>query len=86
MNKQIEEMAIILTEGSCSDCSKCDFRDKFNCHPIHEADILYNAGYRRQDEVAKEIFAEIEEVINELGYFDELDFTSLKKKYGVTEE
>ena len=32
-------------------------------------------------EVAREIFEEIEEVLNELGYFDEIDFKSLKKKY-----
>lgn len=37
-------------------------------------------------EVAREIFAEIEDVIREIGYFDELDFTALKKKYGVIEE
>lgn len=35
-------------------------------------------------EVAMEIFAEIEDVINNIGYFDEIDFRSIKKKY--TEE
>jgi hypothetical protein len=32
-------------------------------------------------EVAREIFEEIEDVINNIGYFDELDFEALKKKY-----
>lgn len=31
--------------------------------------------------VAREIFAEIEDVLNNIGYFDELDFEALKKKY-----
>lgn len=32
-------------------------------------------------ETAAEIFAEIEEIINNIGYFDELDLEALKKKY-----
>jgi hypothetical protein len=32
-------------------------------------------------EVAREIFEEIEDVINNIGYFDELDLEALKKKY-----
>lgn len=43
-------------------------------------------GYRRADEVAEEIFAEIEDVINNIGYFDELDFNALKKKYTESEK
>lgn len=42
---------------------------------------LYNAGYRKADELAREIFEEIEDVINNIGYFDEIDFEALKKKY-----
>ena len=34
-----------------------------------------------KQEVAREIFGEIEEVLNELGYFDKIDFRFLKKKY-----
>lgn len=41
------------------------------------------AEYDRQlkAEAAREIFEEIEDVINNIGYFDELDFEALKKKY-----
>jgi hypothetical protein len=31
--------------------------------------------------IAAEIFAEIEDVLNHFGYFDEIDFNALKKKY-----
>ena len=42
----------------------------------------YNDGYAEGGrEVAMEIFAEIEDVLNNIGYFDEIDFKSLKKKY-----
>lgn len=34
-----------------------------------------------KSEAAREIFAEIEDVLNNIGYFDEIDFNALKKKY-----
>lgn len=34
-----------------------------------------------KQEVAREIFAEIEDVLNNIGYFDEIDCNALKKKY-----
>lgn len=42
---------------------------------------LYDDGYRKASDVAREIFEEIEDVMNNIGYFDEIDFRSLKKKY-----
>jgi hypothetical protein len=66
-NKQIYEMAKLITEGA---------------RPATEdAEALYNAGYRKASDVASEIFEEIEDVLNNIGYFDELDFEALKKKY-----
>ena len=56
-------------------------------------DLPYKASVKRvlmqateadvapKGEVAKDIFAEIEDVINNIGYFDEIDFEALKKKY-----
>ena len=41
-------------------------------HPIFKA---------IKEKVAREIFEEIEDVLNNIGYFDELDFKALKKKY-----
>ena len=51
----------------------------------HEYDKLIAEA---KAEVAREIFEEIEDVLNNIGYFDEIDFKSLKKKYteGVTDE
>lgn len=57
--KQIEEMAVILTDGGCTKCN-CDENGKFNCLPMYNAELIYNAGYRKTSEVAREIFDEIE--------------------------
>ena len=88
--KQIEKMAVILTDGGCTKCN-CDENRKFDCLPMYNAELLYNAGYRKQSEVVKEIFEEIDNIIYNLrdspfylssDAVDEL--TELKKKY--TEE
>ena len=34
----------------------------------------------------EEIFEEIEDVLNNIGYFDEIDFKALKKKYTESED
>ena len=47
--RQIEEMAVILTDGGCTQCN-CDENGKFNCLPMYNAELLYNAGYRKQGE------------------------------------
>ena len=56
MNKkqQIEEMARVACEHFDCDmvgqpCTKCRTYDK-HCYTIHQAEILYNAGYRKIDE------------------------------------
>ena len=88
--KQIEEIAVILTDGGCTKCN-CDENGKFNCLPMYNAELLYNAGYRKQSEVAKEIFEEIDNIIYNLRdspFYSSSDavyeLTELKKKY--TEE
>lgn len=48
--KPIEEMAVILTDGGCTECN-CDTDGKFNCLPMYEAELLYKAGYRKQGAV-----------------------------------
>ena len=47
--KQIEEMAIVLSEGGCKKCD-CDTNGRFNCKLLYDAELLYNAGYRKQSE------------------------------------
>lgn len=53
-NEQIEEMARIACEHFDYDmvdqpCTKCKTHDK-HCYTIHQAEILYNAGYRKIDD------------------------------------
>ena len=48
---QIEEIAVILTDGGCTRCS-CDENGKYNCLPMYNAELLYNEGYRKASYVA----------------------------------
>lgn len=80
-NEQIEEMALVMCgRESCMSCTH--FVNATKCAAIVSAKKLYKADYRKASEVAREIFEEIEEVINHIGYLEELDFNSIKKKYG----
>ena len=85
--KEIEEIAVILTDGGCTKCN-CDENGKFNCLPMYSAELLYNVGYRKQSEVAMEIIGEIlsSHTLDIDGFFTmhESELTELKKKY--TEE
>ena len=69
--KQIEEMARIIHGTPFSD--------------MHRAVALYNAGYRKQSKVAKEIFDTIKEklIFNTYGIatISNKTFYKLKKKY-----
>lgn len=52
--EQIEEMARVACEHFDYDmvdqpCAKCKTHDK-HCYTIHQAEILYNAGYRKIDD------------------------------------
>lgn len=45
--KQIEELAIALSYGACKRCD-CDAMGRFNCKLLYDAELLYNAGCRKQ--------------------------------------
>ena len=90
MNKQIEEMAKYC-------CYACEFENNGECdlaHPIGECTLatatameIYKAGYRKKDEVAREIFADIEQAIFAHGTkYAMKRLEELKKKYEVTDE
>lgn len=66
-NKQIEEMAKLMCEG-CADHGDCkyDICDML----LHEANRLYNAGYRKQIEGEWQIKAETYQMIDD--YDEEL--------------
>ena len=66
-NKQIEEMCAIMADASYAACEdtplvpeSAGICDKVDCHRCKEARRLMSAGYRKDSEVAREIFEEIE--------------------------
>lgn len=85
---QIEEMAKDLCgwcrNGICTvDMKPCDL----GCSHRDVATILYNAGYRKQSEIAREIFEEIDNLFDKYPTLRNIGGTAiaeLKKKY--TEE
>ena len=82
--KQIEEMARIIEkeeDSSIDGCEKdCNYGDDFYCidckywkenrclHHFNPAEAIYNAGYRKASEVAREIFEDIEKSIATIKY------------------
>ena len=63
-DKQIEEMALVLTDGGCKTCVGCSHNNRFQCKPIYDAELLYNAGYRKQSE------GEWKQTVESLGWHD----------------
>lgn len=96
--EEIEKMSAIMSNASYADCAGTPLIpesqgicDKVDCHTCKQARRLLNVGYRRQSEIAKEIFEEIEKLafrlLNDKNYVigDMIwDITEIKKKY--TEE
>ena len=83
-DKQIEEMAknVCHLDRTCNECMT-----SFECKAMMYAKRFYTAGYRKSTEVAREIFEEIEKVVNYALCVDITDWSAyneLKKKY--TEE
>jgi hypothetical protein len=56
-NKQIDEIAKILC-GMKNGCDGCMW-DKSICYERNDAEEIYNAGYRKASDVAREIFEEL---------------------------
>lgn len=98
MNRQIEEMAFDLCViDTCKHLTREECADTTCAHC--EAEALYNAGYRKQEDVAREIFAEIDKMLDisithtplrmpfcwiDIRFISY--YNELRKKYGVTEE
>lgn len=89
--KQIEEMAKLIDGSECPS-EKCPKMDKeqvkaFGACNIHRAQILYNAGYQKADEVRKETAREILGTLYKecLEYGKSTDGVKwIAGKYGVT--
>ena len=82
--KEIEEMANLLISA----CGVAQYPCQITCEKCH-AERLYNAGYRKTSDVAKEIFCKIENLMDLYKYFCDGNYdkeletavTDLKKKY-----
>ena len=61
-DKQIEEMTKDLCDIDCKGM-KCDNCDHYGCEYRMQAEALYNAGYRKADEVAREIIADFKDIL-----------------------
>ena len=61
-DKQIDEMAKIMCEECAKDTSPCHYAKAGNmCDSVLKvAEFLYNAGYRKASDVAREIFEAFE--------------------------
>nr|DAP89031.1 MAG TPA: hypothetical protein [Caudoviricetes sp.] len=89
--EQIEEMAKLIDGSECPS-EKCPKMDKeqvkaFGACNIHRAQILYNAGYQKAEEVRKETAREIFEYIVKSGVINVAPDTIkmfFKEQYGVT--
>ena len=66
--KEIEEMSReICSEYDCViPCQSCGYYGYANCRDVKSAEKLYIAGYRKASDVAREIFEEIEKLMNKL--------------------
>lgn len=91
MNKQIEEMAKTMHDGCAivKGTNQCRGEDCLDCAAV----TLHEAGYRRQDEVAREIFADVLGCLRYTQFMNDISkkgtiayIAKLKKKYGVTED
>ena len=90
-DKQIEEMAMLVcrhtmtrmcADGTCPMLWECPLN-------IKTVEALYDAGYRKSNEVAREIFEEIESIMSDFPIYgnintvilSERDLAFIKKKY-----
>ena len=90
--KQIEEMAEKMieiqqnfNEYCAKPCRECELGGVVNCESHYKAEALYNAGYRKQSEIAREIFELIDCAFSPVlvynGYTVKEYLAELKKKY-----
>lgn len=91
--KQIQEMAHMICSMASKpkSCRECGGR-KSGCFTLSKMEILYNAGYRKQSDVAEGIFEDIKKNMTPYWgnilcvdrHISETEIDKLKKKY--TEE
>ena len=80
-DKQIENMTKDLCDIDCKGM-KCNVCDSYGCEYRMQAEALYNAGYRKASEVAREIFGEIEKQLARYSHLHRY----AEEAYQVTDE
>lgn len=85
MEKLISEMAKVICHAPTCEIRKNGGTCYKNCKAYIYAFRAINTGYRKSSDIAREIFKEIEDVLNNIGYFDAIDYNELKKKYTESE-
>lgn len=60
--KEIEAMSELMCNNTSED-RMCNFKTCSDCETKQFARLLYDAGYRKQSDVANEIFEEIEKIL-----------------------
>lgn len=95
MNIQIEEMTKIMLElpilFSCQigiECLQCNYFTQSGCQTKLVAEALYNAGYKQEKEIAREIFQKIYTYYktNSADYLSEyflIDIKEMAQEFGV---
>lgn len=63
----IEEMAQFMCETGEKSCAKCKGEPNVQCGAWNEATRLYDAGYRKADEVRKEIAKRFLKMLYDIG-------------------
>ena len=93
-DKQIEEIVkdfcpLYQEYGSCKRCNNVLDIEEEPCYYGGVANLIIDYGYRKSIDVAEEIFAEIEKVVNFALCVDITDWSAyneLKKKYTESED
>ena len=86
IGKETKEIFEILV-SDCGDCSTCICRELEQdglCVPLRKAEELHSLGYRKEIDVAEEIFAallEISSAKGTSGYLSSLDIAEFREKY-----
>ena len=84
-NNQIEGMAKVLYGKYCGN-DKCGNCKEPSCVSYIFAEKLYNAGYRKQSDTAREILIYLYEKIGNVAVSDSELIKYLAKEYGVEVE
>lgn len=87
---KINEMTKLIEAHSCDDvCVYCKYNGLKNCERLHDMETLYNAGYRKMDEVTLRLdlgdrsAEEIKQIAKAFNKINEEEMEQLRAAYEV---